>query len=83
MKNITSENIHHAHGHFLYEMRVDGMGNVGITKKILDTNGNLYGFQFEPYGRFQMHQCRAKTMAELKEKIAEQLQTSEAALPAA
>ena len=83
MKNITSEDIHYTHGHLLYEMRVDGMGDVGITKKVLDTHGNLYGFQFEPYGRFQLQPCQAKKMEELKAKIAEQIQTSDAALPAA
>ena len=84
MKSITPENIHYqAHGRFLYEMRVDGMGNVGVTKKILDANGDLYGFRFEPYRRFQLYPCQAKKMEDLKEKIASQFQTSDTALPAA
>lgn len=72
MQNITSKNIHYqAHSRFFYEMSVDGMGDVGVAKKILDTHGNLYEFHFEPYRRFGMEPCHAKTMEALKAQIAE------------
>ena len=74
MENIKPGRIHyHALHRILYEMTLDGIGEIGITKKVTDENGKDREFHFKPYGRFRLQPCHARTMEKLKAKIAEQI----------
>ena len=75
MENIKPGRIHyHALHRILYETTLDGIGEIGITKKITDEKGNPREFHFKPHERFRLQPCHAKTMEDLKAKIAAQIQ---------